>query len=81
VWCKTFRDSFFNHTSTAIIMKSMPVFDGTIRNVTYENLELYNVRTGVCINTAAQECFNRGGMAHESVAYTITYLRTCYDIV
>jgi hypothetical protein len=30
-----FRDSVFNHTSTAIIMKSTPVYDGTIRNVTY----------------------------------------------
>jgi hypothetical protein len=61
----TFRDSFFNHTSTAIIMKSMPVFEGSIRNVTYENLQLHNVRTGVCINTAAQECFNRGGDTEE----------------
>lgn len=56
----TFSDSTFNHTSTAVIMKSMPVFDGQIVNVTYENLRLHNVRTGVCINTQAQECFPRG---------------------
>ena len=51
---QTFRNGFFNHTSSAVIMKSMPVFQGSIRNVTYENLRLHNVRTGVCVNTAAQ---------------------------
>jgi hypothetical protein len=42
-------------------MKSMPVFLGTIRNVTYENLVLHNVRTGVCINTAEQSCYSKDG--------------------
>ena len=31
--------------------------------MTYENLALHSVRTGVCINTAAQECYNRAGDA------------------
>lgn len=26
----------------------------------YENLQLHNVKTGVCINVAAQECSSRG---------------------
>lgn len=39
-------------------MKSMPMFQGTIRNVTYENLRLHSVRTGVCINTAGQSCYD-----------------------
>ena len=55
----TFKDSMFNHTSTAIIMKSMPMFKGSIKNVTYENIVLHNVRTGICINTASQSCYNR----------------------
>ena len=46
-------------SGTAIIMKSMPMFKGSIKNVTYENLVLHNVRTGVCINTASQTCSNR----------------------
>ena len=70
----TFRDSEFNHTSTAIVTKSMQIFDGSIRNATCEHLCLHNVHTESAQMLLPRNAKFRSGaamaMARERPTYT-----------